>query len=258
MVSKMQISRFSVTSVVLSAFTLVQGATADVINLRADQWCPFNCDPDSERPGYMVEIAQEALALYGHEVSYKTMSWSRSLDLVRSGGIDGVIGTDQSESPTLVFGTSIAQYQEAAAFRVGETRPIESEVSLEGLRLGGIQDYDYSEFLLEYIENNSSDPTRIQLLTGDNALERNLRKLQANRIDLLLEERSVLAYSVSRMQLEAQLELSFVGDMSELYIAFSPALETSTTYAQQLSEGYQRLQESGRVAEILAKYGLTG
>ena len=31
---------------------------ADVISIRADPWCPYNCDPKDERSGFMVEIAK--------------------------------------------------------------------------------------------------------------------------------------------------------------------------------------------------------
>ena len=31
---------------------------ADTVTLRADEWYPYNGDPDAERPGYMIELAQ--------------------------------------------------------------------------------------------------------------------------------------------------------------------------------------------------------
>ena len=62
------IRRFAIS--VLAVSLLCSAAKADVIDLRADEWCPFNCEAGSENPGFMVEIAREALALYGHDVGY--------------------------------------------------------------------------------------------------------------------------------------------------------------------------------------------
>ena len=41
--------------------TWTTAATAETVTLRADVWCPFNCEPDAASPGYMIEIAKAAL-----------------------------------------------------------------------------------------------------------------------------------------------------------------------------------------------------
>lgn len=231
---------------------------ADIIELRADIWCPFNCEPDSDSPGYMVELAREALALYGHEVRYSTMTWSRSLDWARRGEINGVIGTDEEESPELVFGEPIGVYQEALIFRKGEARTIETVEDMDGLRVGAVVDYDYNDVFETYIHNNEDDPNRVQIIGGDDSLKRNLMKLKAKRIDMALDEGSVVAYTIEQMGLKGQLDVLPYGELWDLYIAFSPAIESSQLYAQQLSEGVNRLKDSGRYTEILRKYGLAG
>ena len=230
-------------------------ANSATIELRADTWCPFNCEPESEKPGFMVEIAREALALYGHTVNYETMNWARSLEYARHGRIDGVIGTDQGESPDFIFGAPIGTYREAAAFRPGEASSLDAAEALEGLRIGGITGYEYSDFVAEYVVENA-DTGLVQLLSGDTALEQNLRKLLAGRVDLVPDERSVLAYTLSSMNIASQVELVGAEQVEDLFIAFSPALESSALYAQQLSDGVAQLQKSGRIAEIMSRYGL--
>ncbi len=234
----------------------VGGARADVIRLRADHWCPFNCDPGSDRPGFMVEIAREALALYGHEVDYQTMNWSRSLEFARSGRIDGVIGTEPEESPDLIYGPALARYREVAAFRAGEAVMIDSVEAMTGMRLGAIAEYEYADAILDYIAAHADDRSLVQMLSGDHALRQNLLKLLAGRIDIVPEDRSVLLYTLDAMGVADRIEYSPELDTTDLFIAFSPELETSVLYAAQLTEGYERLRASGRVAEILARYGL--
>ena len=242
----------------LAALTFAIGAmsaNAATIELRADAWCPFNCEPGSEQPGFMVEIAQEALALYGHKVNYETMNWARSLEYARNGRIDGVIGTDDGESPDFIFGTPIGTYREAAAFRPGEGSSLDDAEGLIGLRVGGITGYEYSDFVAEYVEENA-DTGLVQLLSGDTALEQNLRKLLAGRVDLVPDERSVLAYTLASMNIATEVEIVLAEQVEDLFIGFSPARESSTLYARQLSEGIAQLQASGRIAEIMSRYGL--
>lgn len=234
------------------------GVRADTIELRADVWCPFNCEPNSDRPGFMVELAQEALAFYGHEVRYQTLTWGRSLEKTRNGEVNGVIGTDQDESPDLVFGSPMAGYQETLVFRKGEAREISTFEDLEGLRIGAIVDYEYQSMIKAYADEHERDPTRVQLIGGDSALKRNLQKLIAGRIDLTIDERSVLEYAVAQLGIADAVEILPNSDTTDLFIAFSPALESSEVYARQLAEGIERLKASGRYAEILARYGLSG
>lgn len=232
-------------------------ARADTIELRGDVWCPFNCEPGSDRPGFMVELAQEALAFYGHEVQYETLTWSRSLDQTRKGEVNGVIGTDSDEAPDLVFGPPLGEYQETLIFRRGEGRQIETAEDLDGLRIGGVVDYDYYPIFNTYIAENERDPTRVQIIGGDGALKRNLLKLTSGRIDMAMDERSVVTYTIRELGLADQVELVSYEDASDLFIAFSPALETSQLYARQLSEGIERLKASGRYAEVLLRYAVS-
>lgn len=248
-------SRF-IAAPLVALFLLGTPASADVIDLRADAWCPFNCDPDSDRPGYMVEVAQEALAFYGHEVRYSSMTWSRSLSQALSGEITGVIGTDQDESPDLILGPPMGYYREAVVFRAGEARPIETAEDLEGIRIGAILDYEYNAMIAAYVAENEKNPERVQMIGGDDALKRNLQKLKAGRIDMAIDEHSVVTYMIDQLGLQDDLQALEYGEASELHIGFSPALEASALYAQQLTEGVEQLKASGRYGEILKRYGL--
>src|SRR5688500_5622382 len=78
-------------------------AHADAITLRADEWCPYNCAADSDKPGYGIEIAKEIFAKAGHTVEYKTLAWPRALEECRNGTVAAVIGTSHEESPDFVF-----------------------------------------------------------------------------------------------------------------------------------------------------------
>lgn len=248
---------FSFSSLTATILALGSAAFADVIVLGADPWCPYNCDPDSENPGYMVEIAREALAPFGHEVEYVTVSWARGIRQAELGQINGVIGAVPEEVPEFIFGPSIGTSQDSMVFRSGEAIPLEQFSEMEGLRIGAINGYEYYGPVNDYIQANSNDRDLVQYTSGDDALEQNLRKLAAGRLDIVAEVRAVIDYSIQTIGLEGQFEVVVAEDPDEIFIAFSPALETSQTYADQLSEGVQLLRDTNRYDAILAKYGLT-
>ena len=238
---------------------LVSSARADVIELRADPWCPFNCTPGSAAPGFMVELAREALAPFGHEVRYAQLNWSRSLVKVRSGEITGLIGTDPSEVPELIFSPPLGQSQEALGFRRGELREITRISELAGLRLGATRDYDYyTTEVLAQIAARSPEPGEIQLLSGNDALARNLRKLLAGRIDVMVEEHSALLYQLQQQGLQDQVVLLPHAQSSPLHIGFSPRHPRPAFYVRQMEQGLATLRRSGRYRAILARYGLKG
>jgi polar amino acid transport system substrate-binding protein len=77
--------------------------TAEEITLAADVWCPYNCQPGTEKPGYMIEIAQRVLGSAGYTVSYVAVPWARTIHGARNGHYDGIIAAGREETPDFVF-----------------------------------------------------------------------------------------------------------------------------------------------------------
>ena len=79
-------------------------AGAAQITLVADTWCPYNCEPDSELPGFMVEAATMILGAAGHEVKYLLISdWDQALVDTREGKYNGVVGASPSDAIDFVY-----------------------------------------------------------------------------------------------------------------------------------------------------------
>ncbi len=230
-------------------------AIADTIVLLADEWCPYNCKPDSDAPGFMVEIASEALAPYGHEIDYQTLNWARSLHRAESGEVNGVIGAVREEAPEFIFGPPIGTYVDVVAFRSGEALDPDTITDHGNLRLGAINGYEYYGVVNDYIKSHGADRYIVQYMSGEDALAKNLRKLIAGRLDMVAEVRAVLEYTLANTGLKDQVDLALTDGANDIYIAFSPALPQSQTYADQLNEGVAKLRENGRFSEIMLKYG---
>jgi polar amino acid transport system substrate-binding protein len=55
-------------------------AGAETINIVSDEWCPYNCVPGSDRPGFGIEIAMEAYAPHDIQVNYTTQDWDAAVE----------------------------------------------------------------------------------------------------------------------------------------------------------------------------------
>lgn len=256
----------SIAMTALTGALSVYQASADTISLRADIWPPYNATPGSDKPGYIVELANEIWNSEGHQVDYSTIPWERAISEARSGNIDCILGALPEEVPDFVFHSlSLGLDQSTFYTRSGNPWTYQSPSQLSNIRLGVIGGYSYDQGAVdEHIAmaiRDGSPGSRVQLMKGDNALEKNLQKLLSGRIDAIVGSATVVNYTVATLGMEGAVRpAGNIGVADKLYIACSPATpetsETSETYTRQLDEGIQRLRKSGRLTEILERYGL--
>ncbi len=237
-------------------FFLVSVVRADEIVLVADKWCPYNCAPGDELPGFMVDIAEYAFAKQGHTVRYQLLPWARAIATVRDGLFHGIIGTGRSETPDFVF-PSIALGQASQTFytRKGFSWSYEGLDSLNRITLGVINGYSYGKLLEHYIKPNT-DSKRIQIVSGKTALKQNIEKLTLGRIDALIEDKNVFQYHLHARAAPNEFSAAGVAYTENVYIAFSPKLEQAQVYAALLDKAMTVLRKQGELQAILDKYGL--
>lgn len=232
----------------------------DTVTLVADSWMPINGDPTSETPGYAIEIAQAVFRKEGMKLEYRLLPWKRALTLVKQGQYDGAVGVGTSESKGLVVPSEpIGISTTAFLGRKGETWRYRGIDSLRGRKLGAILGYEYVEEVDTYIEGHKNT-TAVQLADGENALEMNIRKLQAGRIDTLISEEIVFFWTLRSMGLSPDefVNLGQAGGGDPLFIAFTPIRqERSERLAAILSRGIVAMRASGDLEVILSRYGLT-
>ena len=231
-------------------------AKADNLVIAGDSWCPFNCEPKTANPGFMVEIAQNALAKAGHTVVYEVMPWLRAVHECRAGKLDGVVGAYIDDAPDFIFPKNELGMNSDGIFTLkGNPWSYKGIASLSGISLGAIKGYAYgSHEINEYLKKGGKG---VQLVFGDNALELNIKKLlEGSRIDAIVESPAVFWYKVSSMNLKNRFKAAGnVSNPKKLYIAFSPANPKAKEYAQILSDGMDALRKSGELKAILKKYG---
>lgn len=253
----MSLPRSGIRAAAFALAFMLPAAQADTLTIVADEWCPYNCEPGSDKPGFMIEIAQKVLGEAGHSIEYSNMPWSRAIEESRRGKFSAIVGAARDDAPDFIYPSEpLGISGSVFAVKKGASWKYAGIDSLASASVGVIQDYSYSEDFDAYSEANAKDSKKIQIATGESALSTNIRKLEAGRIDALLEDKAVLEYQLAQENKMGSFDYAGGLEEAEVFIAFSPANPASKEYARLLGEGVARLRASGELAEILARYGL--
>lgn len=228
---------------------------AETIVLLSDPWCPFACHPHQTRSGYMVDIAKEVFEPLGHHVQYRAVPFSRAEQEVKEGLAHGFVGVLKLPKRAAFYFPKEEQGLARVCFY---TRPdtnwtYQDPNSLKGMHIGSTAGYSYGTEIDSALHSGSA---KLDEVPGNDALLLNLEKLTRLRVDALVEYAPVMAYTLKQHGL---IELHNAGCSSTadpLYIAFSPKQRNSSVYAKQLSDGMDKLRRNGKLAQILARYGL--
>ena len=230
-------------------------ATAATITVRTDPWPPYTDEP-GDKPGYMTEVVEAIFTAMGHTVDYQIMPWSRALDAVQKGTYDAVLGTDPSESPDFVFPEqALGVNQNGFYVKKGNSWKYTGGESFKGIRVGVIDGYGYFPELDSYLESYKGK--KLFVATGDDALPKLLKMLKAGRVDAVIDNMNVMAVTLEENNLADDIVLAgSVDDVGPLYMAFTPAKDSSKDYSKMFDDGLAELRSSGKLQEILSRYGL--
>lgn len=245
---------------ILLALLIPAAAAAErpSIRLAADHWCPVNCRPTDDKPGYMIEIAREVFGRHGIDVDYSLAPWERALELVRDGVMTGAVGAFPGDG--LLLGEAwLGEARMVVARRKGSAFAYAGPDSLQDIRLGAIRHYIYDSgpvdaYLAAAAAGDHVD--RVKLLSGADVTNRLILLLMQDRVDAILEMEDVLRWSLQRQGLLDRVEIVAVIGRHPMGIGFSPTLPESIRYAALLKAGMEELRASGRLGEIMARYGL--
>lgn len=244
----------------LAALAAASLAAAAEIRIRADPWLPYSGGQEMDPPGYMVEMAEAIAKANGHEFEYRTLPWSNALDVVREGKADCVVGAYLSDAegfafPEVGWGPSGNVFWGLAE----QTWRFEGMASLDGIKIGVLEDYSYGDELDAYIEQHKADAQRLEIVPAiGRGIVRLLARLIGRRVGAIIEDRNVMAYALEQAKMDPKrvISLGEAGEAESVYIACTPAHPRGKEYADMFGRGTAQLRSSGKLAEILAKYNL--
>ena len=248
--------------IILALILLVIGATpalADTISIRADVWCPYNCNPDDKKPGYGIEIVKTIFENAGHRIDYANMNWADSIARTRKREFTAIIGATNHDAPDFIFPNEpIGMSSITYAIRIDDKSIIHSVNDLKDKLLGVIDAYSYNPSVDTYIANSRLDAKKIHVSAGDDALETNINLLLNKKLDVVCDDTNVLFYKTNKMSVFSKLKMGRdKGNLTKIYLAFSPSHPKAKAYAALLDKGIIELRSNGKLKLILQKYGLS-
>jgi polar amino acid transport system substrate-binding protein len=233
-------------------------ATADIVRLRADYWCPYNCDPADASPGYIVEIAELAAKRLGLTIDYGLMPWDRTMSEVRLGTVDAAIGATVQEAEGTLLSDPLGYDADCFFVVAGKPWRFRDVESLDEILLGAVSGYTHDEGAIDaYIETNSGPNGSVITSSGDDASTRNVRLLLLGRVDAIIDSEAVVRMEAARKGRAADIQPAGCLDPLALHIAFSPKFEHGPAMVQALRAEVEALRNSGKLKEILGRYGLS-
>jgi polar amino acid transport system substrate-binding protein len=243
-------------SLVLLLVMSVAAFGAESIKLRADSWMPYNGDPKDAKPGFSLEIARAALEPQGVTIDYQIMPWARALKELESGSIDAVIGSLGDEVPGMFVPVeSVGQTTTEAIVLAGNSWTYSGITSLDTVKVGFPRGYTYAEDIDKYLAANAKK--NVMEVGGDDPLVQARALLERKRVDAFIEGEQVFMWGLTPEQKALYKVGGTVVPAKDIFVAFSPKAANGKRWADLLGKGIADLRASGKLKEILAKYGLT-
>ena len=234
--------------------------------LAADEWCPYNCEPGSAKPGYVIELAKIIFEKKGYEVDYKMIPWEQAKSDALQGKITGAIGMDKEEGEEaekqedpsgkkkfqypqneITINTSCFFVQKETSWKFDPANPDKSLEALGG-KVGIAQGYAFD------LRDKLLEKNMLVEVGGTTPLRELLAMLLAGKIKALIDDRNVVIYKAITLRWIRRIqEAGIAEEPAKLYIGFCPDCKEE---AAVFSQGIDELRASGRLLPVLSNYYL--
>lgn len=225
----------------------------------ADPWCPFNCQPEAERPGYVVEMLREVFAAPLWQLSYRIVPWDRALQQVVDGQASLALAMTRElaiRKGLLIGREPVGSAADCLFVAAGNPLQFHQSSDLDSLhRVGVVSGYEYDYDLGAWLAQPKNRP-KIVRTRGANPAEVNARNLARGRLDGVIESAAVMQMQIQQLQLQGRIREAGCQQAEPLYVAFSPRHPQAARLVEHFDQGVAELRRSRRLARILARYGL--
>ena len=233
----------------------VEAGPKTEIKLRADLWCPYNCEPKTANEGYVIEVLR---AIYGPDwsVDYELFNWPRALEEARKGTINGVIGVARRESEGLIVPEEEIGRSQNCIYKTASNPYVYSgPLSLKNKKTAGIEGYTYGPVFDELIQ---AKKLNLIMTSGQEPLLKNINKLLTGQVELILEDEGVMRYFLGKEKLNGKIVAAGCDQSPEkIYVGFSNRIPASKDFASTFDVRIRKLRDSGELGAILKKYHIS-
>ena len=244
--------RFAVPALLLCTALI---ASAEPLRLAGDDWCPYICPDNPDKPGYLLEALSRILS---QAPAFEPLPWPRALQMAREGLVDGVVGAYPEESENLVIGQEPIGWVTMRFYtRTDSPWHYQGPASLDDQSIGLAQGYSYGAELDAWRDSHLDDHEQVQVLSGERVLERNIQKLLLGRISVLLEDSQIVEHYLQRHRLSGQIRAAGqLADKRPMYVALNPRLESVRERLDELDDGLREFRRSEQWKPLMQGYGV--
>ncbi len=200
--------------------------------------------------GLLYDFLEAFRQEVGIELSYRNIPTKRAQQEFREGNIHLQVFQNPNwwEDILSFYWSPVLLVEDVNIFVVSAKHafPIKTLDGLHGKYLGTIRGYVYMPELMKKFDQQ--DIFREDVAT----LEQNFKKLEAGRIDCLLDTRLQILWYLKKHNAQEQYVIAeFIETAYPLYMGFSEQISVSK---EQMNTTLQHLKDRGIIAEILSKY----
>ena len=230
----------------------------NTILVGGDYWCPYVCDPGSEKEGYIVEALRRIFAPHGYTIRFRLYPWQRALQLTEVGRIDGAVGAVKGNRGANIIGAqSLGRDDTVIVHRSDTSLDYRVPRDLDGLRIGMVAEYTYDNHgsLDDYLATRQAARNGVLVVTQSKPLEQLFQLLMLDRIQAFPENRFVAAFNAQQMGLQQQITYTQHTEGDDIHVAFSPS-KRGRTLLRIFDAGMEALRANGELDTILERYGI--
>jgi len=224
----------------------------NIVNATADNWCPYTCTDNRKDRGLLIDILEAAFEELDIQLNYSYRSWSRSIQDVKNGSSDILIGAISEQKKDFYIAFDFFTPDETVfAVRKDSNIVINEGKDLNKYKIAHVLDYEYDATgLWQPFIDNHQNKVAISSTQGERHL---LTLLQRNRIDLAVINKKVASYNLQDMAHKENIELLHRGISSNIYLAFTIS-ERGEKIRDLFQKGFKRLIGTEKLQTIYTKY----
>lgn len=227
--------------------------------IASDEWCPYVCD-DDVLPGFLVEVLNEIADKNKLDTTFSFIPLARALSLSQKSEVDIVLALTQQhisnyklQQSKQSFGGLYNDFYVLSDnnWRYKNTKDLAEELSKNNI-LGTISGYQYGDEISQLI---STKQANVFAASGNSPLDKQLKMLHMGRVDIVLDSRFTVQYQLSKLPYTNIIHAGTQGTFTPLYLGYSSSM--TDELIDTFDRGLLSLRASGRLAKILAKYGIS-
>jgi polar amino acid transport system substrate-binding protein len=229
------------------------------ISIASDHWCPYVCDLESDKPGYLVEVSNFVFEKLGVEPFYHALGWQKAIDLVEKSQVHAIIAAGTTNHGKTILSREILGIDRTVLV-MRKDQPFNNKQIFQALNsmiLGVIVDYtyDFNGPLDNYITQRKRSNDRIVTLNHNLSVQALFVMLNRSSIDIFPENILVAHYMAESMGIVSDLDLHTIERHDHMYLAFSP-----DPIGENLRDAFDHevrlLKKSGGLEVIMNRYGI--